>query len=293
MIGAYPLVGEYLEALTERCGSILGSNLVGVYAAGSLALDAYQSGRSDLDVAVVCATALARPDKEAIVRALRHEALACPARGLELVVYRAEVAAAGGSDPDFEVELNSGSRMDFRATYAGSDRRVQDGTFWYAIDRSILAERGLAIVGPPAAEVVRSVSEGALVELLIASLRWHLTASANTDVDGSEDQEKADDQAAAWTDDAVLNACRAWQRVRTGHWSSKVAAGRQVLADDVPGPPTGGRAAATAGRRLDRAVVRKALAARGGGRPPPGASDARLFQRQVLAGLQEFGVRDG
>ena len=32
--------------------------LVGVYAGGSLALDGYQPGRSDLDIAVVCRTAL-------------------------------------------------------------------------------------------------------------------------------------------------------------------------------------------------------------------------------------------
>src|SRR6476469_535943 len=46
-----PAVRTYLVALAERCFGMLGSGLIGVYAAGSLALDAYQSGRSDIDVA--------------------------------------------------------------------------------------------------------------------------------------------------------------------------------------------------------------------------------------------------
>jgi hypothetical protein len=196
-----------------------------------------------------------------------------------LVVYRKEVAAAGGSDPGFEVELNTGARMDFRATYAGTDRRPEDGTFWYAIDRSILAERGRAISGPPAAEIFRSVSESTLVDLLITSLRWHLGPAADTDQHPDVD----DDSGAGWTDDAVLNACRAWQRVRTGHWSSKVAAGEQVLTD-LPDAAVGG-AGSMDGRGLDRAVVWQALAARNGAAPPR-VAQARGFQRQVLASLE-------
>jgi len=275
-----PAVREYLAALTEWCAAILGSELVGVYAAGSLALDAYQPGRSDIDVAVVCTTALARPEKEAIIQALRHGSLACPARGLELVVYCMQVAAAGGSEPGFEVELNTGARMDFRATYAGQDRRPEDGTFWYAIDRSILAERGRAVSGPPAPEIFRSVSEPALVELLVASLRWHLGSAT-----GSVEHTDAD-VAASWTDDAVLNACRGWQRVRTGKWASKVAAGEQLLADQ-PDVAAGGAPRLDDEDGLDRAVVRQALQARSGG-APPGVSQAREFQRQVLVSLERM-----
>jgi hypothetical protein len=182
--------------------------------------------------------------------------------------------------------------MAFRVTYAGADRRSEDGTFWYAIDRSILAERGLAVTGPPAAEVFRSVPEAELVTLLIASLRWHLGSDADADVNLEADVEEGThaavgdgvgdpEESAAWTDDAVLNACRAWRRIRTGHWSGKVAAGRQLLAEaeskaSSAGPEVPG---------LDRVVIEQALAARGGG-PAPGVRQARRFQRQVLGGLQ-------
>ena len=198
-----PVAADYLTALTERAQLLLLSDLVGVYAAGSIALDAYEPGRSDIDVAIVCSAELPVATKQAIVAALRHEWLPCPARGLELVVYRTEVAGGATGDPGFEVELNTGPRMDFRATYAGADRKERDGTFWYAVDRSILAERGLALLGPPAQQVFRSVPDDELVRLLIASLRWHVGAESGA-IGVAEEQEYA-----SWTDDAVLNSCRA------------------------------------------------------------------------------------
>jgi hypothetical protein len=272
VIVADPEARDYLAALTDRARVVLGDDLVGVYAAGSIALDAYQDGRSDIDIAIVVVAALELPTKRSIIDALRTESLPCPARGLELVVYRSDVASAGGPDPGFEVELNSGPQMPFRATFAGTDRLIEDGMFWYAIDRSILAERGLALTGPPASAVFRSVSEEDLVTLLGASLRWHLAVGAG----GSGDSETAigelSDEPAAWTDDAVLNACRALRRVQSGHWYSKVDAGRQVLL-----------APATAAKVT--AVVRQALDARAGG-SSPSVRQAREFQRFVLAEIE-------
>ncbi len=264
MLVVDPAARDYLAALAARGRDVLERDLVGVYAAGSIALDAYQPGRSDIDVAIVVTGPLSPPAKQALVEGLRHEALPCPARGVELVVYRVEVAAAAGGEPGFEVELNSGAVMPFRVTWAGEARRDEDGTFWYAIDRSILAERGLTVYGPAAATVFRSVPDEQLVTLLLASLQWHLAQPA----DGGDPSAVP---GPAWTDDAVLNACRALQRIRTGHWSSKVAAGQQLLWDD-PDPAV-------------RDVVSRAIAARQGG-AHPSVQEAQTFQRTVLAGLQ-------
>ncbi|WP_420121384.1 nucleotidyltransferase domain-containing protein [Nakamurella sp.] len=243
-----PAVRDYLTELARRCRDVVGADLVGVYAGGSLALDGYRPGRSDIDVAVVVAGRLDGEAKCALVAALRHENLPCPARGLELVVYRAEVAAAGGIDPGFEVELNSGARMDFRATQDPADRPAADGQFWYAIDRGILADHGRAIVGPPAATVFAGPGDWELRGLLAESLRWHLQAPA------------------AASDDAVLNACRALCRVRSGRWLAKPVAGAAVRAQ--PGT-------------LDTGIIRAAFRARDGG-PPPDVAAVRRFQRDVL-----------
>ena len=241
-------VDAYLTELARTCGDLLGDELVGVYAGGSLALDGYRPGRSDIDVAVVVRSALDEHAKRGLVRGLRHENLPCPARGLELVVYATDVAGSGSVAPGFEVELNSGARMDFQATFDPADRPAADGAFWYAIDRGILDDHGRTVVGPPAATVFTSPSEWDMAHLLADSLRWHL------------------DSPAAAPDDAVLNACRALYRVRSGRWLAKPVAGAAVRSQ--PGS-------------LDPTVIREAFRARDGG-PPPDAASVRRFQREVL-----------
>ena len=241
-----PAVAGYLSELARRCTGLLGPELLGVYAGGSLALDGYQAGRSDIDVTVLVRTAPARSTTQSLVTALRQENLPCPARGLELVVYRAEVAAAGDPAPGFEIELNTGPRMSFRAGEP-ADRAAADGSFWYGIDRSILAAAGVPILGPPAGEVFVSPDPTDLATLLIQSLDWHLAS------------------AVPLADDAVLNACRARYRTVTGRWLAKPAAGRAVLGSADP---------------VDAAVIVQALAARAGG-PAPDPDRVRRFLSDV------------
>jgi hypothetical protein len=245
--------GRYLTALVATAQEVLGPNLVAAYGAGSIALDAYQPGRSDIDVALVGEDPPDLAEKRELVARLRHEALPCPARGLELVLYRRTVAQSGTPEPGFEVELNTGAAMDFRATYAGDDRPAAEGRFWYALDRSILHQSGLALFGPPAAEMFADPSPADLRALLIEALRWWLARPT-----------PSSDQPAPGMEDAVLGACRSLVRVREGVWLSKDAAGRRVLASG-PAPE----------------LVARCLEARRGGVPPSGG-EARAFQQQVL-----------
>ena len=116
------------------CASVLGDELLGVYAGGSYALGAYEPGRSDIDVNAVVTGPLARAAKQAIVERVRHEALPCPARGLELVVYPLATARSGAAAPGFELNLNTGAAMAFRV----DEQPGEIEGFWFAIDRSIL-----------------------------------------------------------------------------------------------------------------------------------------------------------
>ncbi|GAB7051905.1 nucleotidyltransferase domain-containing protein [Catenuloplanes indicus] len=238
-------VARYLDALADAARDVLGDALVGAYAAGSVALDAYRPGRSDVDVALVCAAPLAEPVKRALVARLRHEALPCPARGLELVVYTRDNARSGTAEPGFELELNSGERMDFRATYAPDQRPPADGLFWYALDRSILHQHGRALFGEPAAGAFAEIDD--LRPPLRDALTWWLARPGP--VPG----------------DAVLGACRALARIRHGAWLDKLAAGRRIIADGDP----------------DADLIARCVAAGDGAAPDPDA--ARAFQRRVLA----------
>ncbi len=189
----------YLAELTTRLGRILGDALVGVYVGGSYALSGYEPGRSDLDVAVVVRGRLAEGLAADIVAAVGHPSLPTPARKLELVVYNEEAAKSRSVEPDFELNLNSG------AGELRVDVQPQPGEgHWFAIDRSVLAHRGVDLHGPPAQEVFVSPDRSDLLPLLAQTLRWYRRNEPESP-------------------DAVLNAGRALRFAREGTWVAKPA----------------------------------------------------------------------
>ena len=190
----------YLAELAEKLQGILGESLVGVYAGGSWALGGYEPPDSDLDVAVVIPEPLSDEAADGLVAALRHEAFPCPARGLELVVYTWESAASATTNPGFELNLNTGARLTFRA-----DREPQPGErHWFAVDRSVLAAHGIALLGPPAAQVFAPIAVDDLGPVLADVLLWY-------------------EREAPESDDAILNAGRALRFAREGVWLPKPA----------------------------------------------------------------------
>jgi hypothetical protein len=199
-------IADYFSALVAELRHVLGRELVGVYAGGSLALGAYDHGRSDLDVAAVSRRRVLLPVKQAVAAVLRHEALPCPARGLELVLYRLELTRSAETGADFELNLNTGREMAFRADFEPNP----DEAHWFPIDRSILAQSGIALMGPPAREVFARIPQQDLVPVIVESLRWHSRGIGRGD-------------------DAVLNACRALRFAVEGVWSSKPEAGQWAL----------------------------------------------------------------
>jgi hypothetical protein len=237
---------RYLSELVALTRGVLGDRLVGAYVGGSYALGAYERGRSDLDVALVVPGRLGPAEQDALVGALRHESLPCPARGLELVVYTDEAAASPAVAADFELNLNTGAGMRFRAD-AEPDPAEEH---WFAIDRAILRDHALALAGPPPAEVFGLIPRARLLPVLAEAIRWYAEG---------EDAE---------ADDTVLNAARALCYAETGTWASKPEAGAWALAH----APGGG-------------VVAAALAARAGGAPVDLAA-ARAFALDALAVLE-------
>jgi hypothetical protein len=238
-------IEQYLDALVARLREILGDELLGVYAGGSLALGAFDPQRSDLDVAAVIRGALSDGTKRTISEALRHEALPCPARGLELVLYPESTVREATGRAGYELNLNTG-----RALFHVSFGAEGEAEHWYAIDRAILREHGVALAGPPARELFAPIPHETLLSLLLDSVRWH-----------EEEKTRADD--------AVLNACRARRYAAEGSWWSKVEAGEwaRTRAEDAP-------------------LVSQALAARVDDRPLDALAVARFLAetRRQLGG---------
>ena len=190
-------IETYLGRLVAQLSDVLGERLVGAWLFGSGALGDLDRATSDLDVQVVTAVRLARAEREQLVARLSHPALACPVRGLELVLYaRDDLNDPLG--PAFQLNLNTGPRMAQHVAYdPGEDPR-----FWFVLDVAIGREAGRVLAGPPPAEVFPDMPSA----LVLDSLQWALAWFATNDRRG---------------DQAALAAARAWAWAEDGRWLAK------------------------------------------------------------------------
>jgi Domain of unknown function (DUF4111) len=179
---------EFGGELAVVLNGLLGDDLVGVYFVGSVALGGYVPGESDVDIIGVTSSTVADQQRQRIAQAVVDITPRCPARGLEFTLYCSEVVARSPHGADFELNANGGPRME-RTIHL--DAAAEPG-FWYVLDRAVAQQYGIAIVGPPAADVFAEVARSTLLDAMAQSMRWH------------REHEKA-------TLYSVLNACRAWR----------------------------------------------------------------------------------
>ena len=182
-----PALRGYLDELVATLHAAAAVDAV--YLVGSAAYGAFDD-RSDVDVVAVTEAELADAERVALVRAV--EALAVPARKLELVVYSR--AGATAPEPHWQINLNTGEHYTF-------DPR-DESPHWFVIDRAIAEQRAVPLYGPPWHEVFVPVSRERVLESIEQSLAW----------------QEAEDPTGA---DSVLNNLRAWHWLETGEWVSK------------------------------------------------------------------------
>jgi Domain of unknown function (DUF4111) len=183
-----PDVTAFGERVATALAGALGTDLVGAYFVGSLALGGYVAGESDIDMVAVSGAALSDPQRRSVASAVIEASAACPARGLELTVYRREVASSLPAGADFEVNVNGGPRM---PTAVHHDASSEPG-FWYVLDRAIARRSGVVVTGPPARDIFADVPRRTLLEAMHESMAWHHAHERGTFY-------------------SVLNACRAWR----------------------------------------------------------------------------------
>lgn len=181
-------VASYGDRVATSLRRLLGSELVGTYFVGSVVLGGYVAGESDIDIVAICESPLPQKLMRPVADALLDPALGCPARGLEFTLYRRKTAATPTHGAAFEVNVNGGPRMP-RSVHLDPS---SEPWFWYVLDRAIAHRHGIAITGPPAADLFADVPRPTLLEAMTDSMAWHRT------------YEKA-------TLYSVLNGCRTWR----------------------------------------------------------------------------------
>jgi Nucleotidyltransferase domain len=166
----------YLAELTRRLHAAL--PVRSVYLIGSAARGGYTRGSSDLDVLALAAQPVSAEQRDAVARTCADDALPCPARKLELVVY----------EPDGEtVALNLNTGREGTTTDAAE-------WFWFVVDRAVAREHARALSGPPAAEAIGPIPDATIDRALTELVAWY---EAN---EPGEPARIAAARAAAWRD---------------------------------------------------------------------------------------------
>jgi hypothetical protein len=216
---------RYLDALTSRTRRELGSSLVAVTLIGSAGAGWFEPEVSDVDVAVVVGRPLGEASARSLADRLSHSQLPCPARRLELVVYRRDLLAEPAWPLPFELNFNTGEGM---ADHVGLDPSAE-AAHWFLLDLAIARERSTPLAGPPLHALLGDIPRPDVLDALRSALDWYA--------------EEEPDAAAS-----TLAACRAWQFAEEDEWGSKRDAAEWATA-----------------RLADTGPVHRALTLRGGG----------------------------
>jgi hypothetical protein len=252
MAGIPRQVSSYLAAVADRVAGVVGSQLVGVYPTGSLALQDYRPGRSDIDLMAVVEGPAEPARCRAVAARLDHGALPCPAAGLEFVLYPRETVTSTEPIAGYALNLNTGSQLP-SVTSLDPGR---DPAFWYVIDRAVTHQSGWPVVGPPPRDLFRAMPFPRLLAVVTESVAAH-----------------ARPENGHLLDNAVLNGCRALRFAEDRWWYSKLRAARGTL-------PTAGQFAPL----ISAAMASFQQGRRNGGRLR--ADDVAAFLDHVLTGLR-------
>jgi hypothetical protein len=156
----------YLNELTRRLDNILASR-AGVYLIGSAAVGAYRPGASDLDV-IAAADAVGEDAVEAILARCSHEALPCPARKLELVVYEWDALARPGERPRWTLNFDTGKGE----RHVGRDP-VQEPPHWFVLDLAFARRHAVTLAGPPATDAIGAIPDELIRSALADAVAWY------------------------------------------------------------------------------------------------------------------------
>jgi hypothetical protein len=201
---------QFAEELARACAGALGETVAGVILHGSLTLDDYLPGCSDVDLLVVIDDSLSDARLAALVEAMASRRAEAPGSA-DLRLVTRQVAASPTPAPLLEAYLRltpgSGVRV---------EERRHPGERDLAVELSVCRAHGRSLLGAAPAELLGEVPD-----------RWVVAAG--------------DAQLAAWQaigDDppyaelTVLTACRVWRFAEERRHSSKTAAAEWALGRD-------------------------------------------------------------
>ncbi len=199
------------KRLADSCTDILQTTLVSVVLHGSLTMDDFRPGRSDLDLLLVVERGLTSSEADALVGAVRAADLG-PAGGVDLLVVTRRTAETPADYPGRELLVGRWPGSGEELEVEGHDDHVPD--LWPELSEA--RANGRSLLGPEPRDVIGEVPHDRVRANAIGWLRTWL--------------ERIDDDKNAVH--MVLTACRMWRFELTGEHTSMTDAARWALERD-------------------------------------------------------------
>jgi streptomycin 3"-adenylyltransferase len=186
--------------LAEQCGG----ELRAAYLHGSAALGGWIASRSDVDLLFVAADGISPAAVAAAGDLLVATGADCPGVGLEASLVTVSQASRPAVPWPFLMHIGTGA-VGEHLTHGAQIEGDADLLMHYAVCRAA----GIALLGPPPADVIGPVGRHLILAYLADELGWGLANASESY--------------------AVLNACRALAFCLDGQIMSKVAGGEAAL----------------------------------------------------------------
>jgi hypothetical protein len=201
---------RFAQTLARSCAEALGQAVAGVILHGSLTLDDYLPGRSDVDLLVVAQDPLTDAQLAALTEALAGHRPRAPGP-VDLRVVTRQVAASPTLAPPLEAYLRLTPTSGVRV-----EERRHPGERDLAVELSVCRAHGRSLLGAAPAALIGEVPD-----------RWVVAAG---DAQLADWQAIRDDP--PYAELTVLTACRVWRFAEEGRHRSKTAAGAWALRRD-------------------------------------------------------------
>lgn len=195
---------------------ILGDNLVGVYAHGSMAFGCAKSAASDVDFLAVVRREIDQFDKEALLRVLMGLEREAPKRGFEMSVLRYATCQNFVHPAPYDLHYSEKYRAEAARDLPDFCRRMHGTDRDLAAHVTVARNFGLTLSGPPAKEVFAGVPASAYLDSLLYDLDSALEDVYEEPVS------------------VILNFCRVLAYCESGQILSKPQGGRWALDNADP-----------------------------------------------------------
>lgn len=206
---------KLLSKIAATYQAVLGDELVGVYAHGSLAMGCFRENLSDLDFLVVVSREPTQNQKEAMIQTLLALTPQAPKKGFEMSVVLASSLKPFVYPTPFVLHFSNRHLENAKRDITMYCEGMRGTDVDIAAHCVVTRECGMALLGRPVEEVFGEVDTADYIDSV-----W-------LDIEGAEDDVTRDPVY------VILNLCRTLGYLATGRVMSK-AQGAQWAIDELP-----------------------------------------------------------